>query len=121
MRPVTILLAAPLLLAVTGTPPAFAQESGGKAGVEDAGPTAGGSARAEPADLLALSGDELIETVNGAEFTGPLKPLAPEDKAPGEDASAEVRTTPRRTSATAPIPSSSSCRCCSTGPMRARA
>jgi lipoprotein-anchoring transpeptidase ErfK/SrfK len=90
MRPVTILLAAPLLLAVTGTPPAFAQESGGKAGVEDAGPTAGGSARAEPADLLALSGDELIETVNGAEFTGPLKPLAPEDKAPGEDASAEA-------------------------------
>jgi lipoprotein-anchoring transpeptidase ErfK/SrfK len=75
MNRLPLLLATPLFLALASSPaPARAEESGAEAGVAG--------------DLLALSGDALIETVNAAEFTGPLRPI--EAEPPKEDASAET-------------------------------
>jgi lipoprotein-anchoring transpeptidase ErfK/SrfK len=84
MKRLPLLLAAPVLLALSST--AYSEESKANGRVEESG-TAG----MQPADLLALSADELIETVNSAKFTGPLKPLdEAEEKAKDEDASAEA-------------------------------
>jgi lipoprotein-anchoring transpeptidase ErfK/SrfK len=87
MNRLPILLAAPLLLALSWAPSSYSEESKANGGgVEEEGTT-----RARPVNLLALSADELIETVNSAEFTGPLKPLEnAEGKAQGEGASAEA-------------------------------
>ena len=87
MNRLPILLAAPLLLALSWAPSSYSEESKANGGgVEEEGTT-----RARPVNLLALSADELIETVNSAEFTGPLKPLEnAEGKAQGGGASAEA-------------------------------
>jgi lipoprotein-anchoring transpeptidase ErfK/SrfK len=87
MNRLPIILAAPVLLALSWAPSAYSEESKANGGgVEESGTT-----RAQPVNLLTLSGDELIETVNSAEFTGPLKPLdETENQAQDEDASAEA-------------------------------